>query len=955
MKLEILGLSEVRWPNFGEHRIPSGQILLYSGLRGEHAPRHRGVGFLLSAQAYAALMKWEPINERIIVARFRTRVRNLTIVQCYAPTDAAELQDKENFYSQLNAVVDKIPKGDIKIYMGDFNAKIGSDNSSYEPVMGRHGLGEMSENGELLAEFCGNNDMVIGGSLFPHRPVHKVTWVSRDGFTENQIDHICISRKWKRSLLDVRNKRSADIASDHHLLIGEVRLRIARIRRQEERVGRRFNTRRLEDATVKRSFVEELETRAANISEGGSVEEQWTAIKNAFITTSENNLGELRTRRKQWITDETWRKIEERREAKAAIERAKTRGAKALSRQRYSALEREVKRSCRRDKRAWADSLADEGEKAAATGDIRLLYDISRRLSGAKMNTTMPVKDTTGQLLTDPTDQLKRWFEHFEQLFQVSTRPPTPQHDPPRVRRISRVNTEAPSLHEIETAIQSMKSNKAPGVDRISAEMLKADPAISAQLLHQLFRNIWDTATFPADWMQGVLVKVPKKGDLTVCDNWRGIMLLCIVLKVLCKVILNRIQEKIDATLRRQQAGFRAGRSCVDHIVTLRIILEQVNEFQESLYMVFIDYEKAFDRLNHENMWGALRRKGVPEKIIGLIEAQYEAFTCRVLHNGVLSEPIRVVAGVRQGCILSPLLFLIVIDEILIGAIDREQNRGLLWQPITMEHLNDLDLADDIAILAQRRSDMQSKLDDLAERSSAAGLNINVNKTKSLDVNTAGPSSFTVAGQTVENVENFQYLGSQLASDGGTKIDIGARIKKARAAFASLRNIWKNSQISQRTKIRIFNSNVKSVLLYASETWCVSAENTQRLQVFINRCLRYIIRAWWPHNWISNADLHRRCHQQPIQTEIRQRKWGWVGHTLRRGGNEICKQALEWNPAGHRSRGRPRGSWRRSLNKEIKEVDGNLTWPQVKAIAGNRPGWKSFTSALCTRMGAQDP
>ena len=193
-----------------------------------------------------------------------------------------------------------------------------------------------------------------------------------------------------------------------------------------------------------------------------------------------------------------------------------------------------------------------------------------------------------------------------------------------------------------------------------------------------------------------------------------------------------------------------------------------------------------------------------------------------------------------------------------------------------------------------------------------------------------------------------------MAPDGGTKIDIGARIKKARAAFASLRNVWKNRQISERTKIRIFNSNVKFVLLYASETWCVSAENTQRLQVFVNRCLRYIIRSWWPHNWISNAELHRRCHQKPIATEIRQRKWRWVGHTLRRSGNEICKQALDWNPAGHRSIGRPRGSWRRSLNKEIKEVDRNLTWPQVKAMAGNRPGWRSFTSALCTTGGAQD-
>ncbi|XP_058828180.1 uncharacterized protein LOC131688052 [Topomyia yanbarensis] len=220
-------------------------------------------------------------------------------------------------------------------------------------------------------------------------------------------------------------------------------------------------------------------------------------------------------------------------------------------------------------------------------------------------------------------------------------------------------------------------------------------------------------------------------------------------------------------------------------------------------------------------MWGALRRKGVPEKIIGLIKAQHEAFSCRILHDGVLSDPIRVVTGVRQGCILSSLLFFIVIDENLVGAIDCESNRGFLWQPITMEHLNDFELADDVALLAQRRSDMQSKRDDLADRSSAAGLKINVNKTKSLDINTLNPSNFTVAGQAMENVESFQYLGSQMASDGGNKSDTGARIKKARATFASLRNILKDNQISRRTKTRIFNSNVKSVLLYASETWKV--------------------------------------------------------------------------------------------------------------------------------------
>ncbi|XP_062708125.1 uncharacterized protein LOC134288178 [Aedes albopictus] len=209
-------------------------------------------------------------------------------------------------------------------------------------------------------------------------------------------------------------------------------------------------------------------------------------------------------------------------------------------------------------------------------------------------------------------------------------------------------------------------------------------------------------------------------------------------------------------------------------------------------------------------------------------------------------------------------MFLIVIDVIMVGAIYHVSNRGLLWQSITMKrkHLNDFDLADDVALLNQRCSDTQSKLNDLAERFSVVGLTINASNTKSLDVNTDNPCNLTVAGQAVEKVE-------------GSKIDNRS---------TSLRNIWRSNQINQCTRIRVFNSNMKSVLLYVSETWCESAETTQKLQVFINRCLRFIIRTWWLHNWISNTELHRRCHQEPMSTEIRERKWSWVGYTLRKGG-----------------------------------------------------------------------
>jgi len=111
--------------------------------------------------------------------------------------------------------------------MGDMNADIEDTNdNNYESVMETHGLGRMNDNGQLFADFCLENDLVIGGSIFPHRTKHKVTWMSPDHTVENQIDHIATSRRHRRSLLDVRVKRVADAASDHHLLFIKVQLKL---------------------------------------------------------------------------------------------------------------------------------------------------------------------------------------------------------------------------------------------------------------------------------------------------------------------------------------------------------------------------------------------------------------------------------------------------------------------------------------------------------------------------------------------------------------------------------------------------------------------------------------------------------------------------------------------------------------------------------------------------------
>ena len=147
---------------------------------------------------------------------------------------------RKTFYQHLQTVIQKLPKRNIQVVMGDMNAKIGKDNDNWKGTMGKEGLGKMNENGLLFADFCTLNELIIGGTLFPHKPTHKATWISPDLQTEDQIDHITITKKWRRVLLDVRVKRGADINSDHHLLVGEFRMKLAAKKKTDNKVQRRF-------------------------------------------------------------------------------------------------------------------------------------------------------------------------------------------------------------------------------------------------------------------------------------------------------------------------------------------------------------------------------------------------------------------------------------------------------------------------------------------------------------------------------------------------------------------------------------------------------------------------------------------------------------------------------------------------------------------------------------------
>jgi len=299
-----------------------------------------------------------------------------------------------------------------------------------------------------------------------------------------------------------------------------------------------------------------------------------------------------------------------------------------------------------------------------------------------------------------------------------------------------------------------------------------------------------------------------------------------------------------------------------------------------------------------------------------------------------------VLNGVKQGCILSPLSFNVTLDYVMSKV--SKNSAGIRWG--LCGKLTDLVYAYDICLLAHPTRAMQTMLERTEREAAKVGLKINVNNSMEMRI-AINNETLCIHRETIERGTQFAYLGSIIDNPGGTEADTTARIQKVQTAFSALNKIWHSVAYSTQTKLRIFNTNVKTVLLYGCETWKNSESITAKLQVFTNKCLRKILRIFWLDQ-IMNKELWKHMKQLRIDLQIRKHKWGWLGHTLRKPPDVIARQALEWNPQVKQGRGRPRNTWRRMVLEEAKGV--NKTWAEIKTDAKNRVRWRILVEALCS-------
>jgi hypothetical protein len=175
------------------------------------------------------LLSYDTINDRIITARFKGAPVNISVIQVYAPTSSAVEDEVEVFLEELQRVIDKLPKGDIAVVMGDFNAKVGE--GAVEGVTGKHGLGERNEAGDRLLEFCAANDLIVSNTWFQLLKRRLYTWTSPDGNSRNQIDYFLIKKRWHSSVCATKTLPGADCGTDHELLMATIKVKLKRIKK----------------------------------------------------------------------------------------------------------------------------------------------------------------------------------------------------------------------------------------------------------------------------------------------------------------------------------------------------------------------------------------------------------------------------------------------------------------------------------------------------------------------------------------------------------------------------------------------------------------------------------------------------------------------------------------------------------------------------------------------------
>ena len=455
------------------------------------------------------------------------------------------------------------------------------------------------------------------------------------------------------------------------------------------------------------------------------------------------------------------------------------------------------------------------------------------------------LKEINCKKYTTPNISQAQWENHFSKLLNpeniTSEIDEQDNNQPNEQWEIEIEELDQPIVEEeISRAIHKLKSGKAPGDDQILAENLKMAEGKIMPFLIKAFNKIYNTGFFPTAWAHSIMIPIFKKGNKEDPGNYRGISLLSILSKILTSILNTRLYQWAEDNnkINIEQAGFRQNFSTVDHIFTLHSMVSNClyGRRRSKLYAAFIDFKKAFDLVRREILWDKLHRLGVSGKMIKMLKGIYKRVTTAVKIGGIQTGSFECPQGVRQGCQLSPLLFSLLISEIA-ERVNRGGRMGYQFIPGAKE-LFSLFFADDIVLIAKTPAGLQTQLNNLRQAAEEIGLTVNLEKTKIMIFRKGGflgqHEKWFYGRERIETVNNYKYLGYTLTTKISADVALAEYAGRAkRRVIEIFRTLFKLGRLDVKIFFKLFDAQVKPMLLYAGEIWGgISYETIEKVQAF---------------------------------------------------------------------------------------------------------------------------
>jgi len=366
----------------------------------------------------------------------------------------------------------------------------------------------------------------------------------------------------------------------------------------------------------------------------------------------------------------------------------------------------------------------------------------------------------------------------------------------------------------------------------------------------------------------------------------------------------------------------------------MRMLCERSLEHGNDVFICFVDFEKAFDRVNWVKLMQILKNLEVDWKDRRMIQKLYIEQSAVIRIGGGESKPGIIGRGVRQGCPLSPLLFLIYAESMMIEAMD-EIEEGVR---VGGELLKDVRFADDQGMVANTEEGLQKLMNGLHKTANKYDMRINVKKTKTMVVSKRPGQEINIVldGQRIEQVKHFKYLGAIITEDGRSLMDVKARIGMAKEAFRKRKELL-TRRFDRTLKKKMVKSLIWPVALYASESWTLREEEKRRLNAFEMWVWRRIEKISWMERITNEEVLQTVGETRQLLVTVFRRKKNWIGHILRGGG--LFRDIMEGRMEGKRTRGRKR----LGMIDELKED----SYEMMKRRAEDREGWRCWMPRTC--------